>query len=272
METQKINGKIEIKNVSKIYAATDKNKNQIQALSAINLTINPGEFVCIVGTSGCGKSTLLRLIAGLEKSTDGIITLDNVIIEKPNSSIGMVFQDHSLFDWLTVKQNIIFALKASGKYSKDKQNKSQNEQLINTLLQKAELTKFTHSYSKELSGGMRQRAALIRSLAVFPDVLLLDEPLGALDSFTRMNLQNYIIELWQKHKNTMIMITHDIDEAVYLANKIIVMKPNPGSITQIIENKIPYPRNRANSEYVALRKKLLQHLNFASDEQQEYNL
>jgi len=259
-------GKIEIKNVSKTFLPTEPGKRPVHALGLINLTIEPGQFVCIVGTSGCGKSTLLRLIAGLEKpNKGGEIICDGQIVTEPGPDRGMVFQDHSLFDWLTVRKNIIFALKSAGKYQRD-------NKLIDTLLSKAGIKEFGNSYAKELSGGMRQRAALIRSLAVSPDVLLLDEPLGALDSFTRMGLQDYIVELWKERKNTMIMITHDIDEAIYLSNRVIVMKPNAGKITQILDVAMPYPRNRGSSEFVYLRKKLLRCLDFASEEEQDYNL
>jgi len=258
-------GKIEFKQVSKTFIATSNDKKPVHALGLINLTIQPGEFVCVVGTSGCGKSTLLRMIAGLEKPGSGEVFCDGSLIEEPNLQRGMVFQDHSLFDWMTVKKNLIFALKAAGKYDK-------KSTLIDTLLHKAGLTEFANSYARELSGGMRQRAALIRSLAVSPNVLLLDEPLGALDSFTRMNLQDYIVELWQERKNTMVMITHDIDEAIYLSNRVIVMKPNAGKITQIVDIPMPYPRNRGSSEFVALRSKLLKFLDFAHEEEQEYYL
>ena len=257
--------KIEFKQVSKTFLPAEANKKPVHALGLINLVINPGEFVCIVGTSGCGKSTLLRLIAGLEKPNGGEIFCDGELIENPSPNRGMVFQDHSLFDWLTVKKNIIFALKAAGKYEK-------NSGLIDTLLKKVDLTAFGDSYARQLSGGMRQRAALIRSLAVSPNVLLLDEPLGALDNFTRMNLQDYIVQLWQERKNTMVMITHDIDEAVYLSTRIIVMKPNAGKITAIVENPMPYPRNRGAGEFADIRKKLLKHLSLAAEEGQEYNL
>ena len=262
-------GKIEFNQVSKTFISTNgynnTGKRPVHALGLINLTINPGEFVCIVGTSGCGKSTLLRLIAGLEKPSSGEVFANGELVDRPTPECGMVFQDHSLFDWLTVKKNIIFALKAAGKYEK-------GSDLVDTLLKKVDLTEFSNSYAHQLSGGMRQRAALIRSLAVSPNVLLLDEPLGALDSFIRMNLQDYIVQLWRERKNTMVMITHDIDEAIYLSNRVIVMKPNAGKITEIIDIPMPYPRNRGSSEFALLRKKLLKHLNFATEEEQEYNL
>ncbi|MCL2061771.1 MAG: ABC transporter ATP-binding protein [Firmicutes bacterium] len=260
-----MNGKIEIKNVSKTFIPVETDKRPVHALGLINLVIEPGEFVCIVGTSGCGKSTLLRLIAGLEKPNGGEIFCDGELVDKPSPQRGMVFQEHSLFDWLNVRKNIVFALKAAKKYKK-------HDTLIDTLLQKADLVEFANSYAYQLSGGMRQRAALIRSLAVSPDILLLDEPLGALDSFTRMSLQDYIIQLWRERKNTMLMITHDVDEAVYLANRIVVMKPHAGKITQIVDIPMPYPRNRGSSEFASLRTKLLKHLDFAKEDEQDYNL
>ena len=165
-----------------------------------------------------------------------------------------MFQEHTLFPWLSVKDNIIFALKSSGRYKSAASN-------IDKLIDTAGLRRFADSYPHQLSGGMRQRAALIRSLAVSPDLLLLDEPLGALDNFTRMSLQDEIIRLWQKRKNTMMMITHDVDEAIYLSNRVVVMSPRPGRISKIIEVPMSYPRNRTTADFVQLRTRLLKHLN-----------
>ena len=257
-------GKIEIKNLNKTFARADSG-GTLCAIANIDLTIEPGEFVSIVGASGCGKSTLLRIIAGLETPTRGEILCDGKKIEGTSPDRGLMFQEHTLFPWLTVRKNIVFALKSSGRYESYKDN-------IDIFLEKAGLLDFSNSYPHQLSGGMRQRAALIRSLAVSPDILLLDEPLGALDSFTRMTLQDEIIRLWNERKNTMILITHDVDEAVYLSQRIIVMAPRPGCITDIINVPITYPRNRGASDFESLRIQLLKQLNFASEVQQDYYL
>lgn len=257
-------GRIEIKNLSKVFSRTDLT-GTLCAIDNLNLTVEPGEFVSIVGTSGCGKSTLLRIIAGLETPTMGEALCDGVKIEGTCPDRGLVFQEHTLFPWLTVRKNIIFGLKASKCYEEGKFR-------INSLLETAGLTDFADSFPHQLSGGMRQRAALIRALAVSPDVLLLDEPLGALDSFTRMTLQDEIIRLWQERSNTMIMITHDVDEAVYLSRRIIVMSPRPGRVTDVIDVPMSYPRNRGADDFTELRLRILKELNFASEVQQEYYL
>jgi ABC-type nitrate/sulfonate/bicarbonate transport system ATPase subunit len=256
-------GKIEINSLNKTFISPSA--ENVVAIENLNLTINPGEFVSIVGTSGCGKSTLLRIVAGLEKPTQGSVSVDNKVINSPSPDIGFMFQEHALFDWLTVKKNIIFALKSSKRYEKFKNN-------IVNLLETAGLSEFANSYPHQLSGGMRQRAALIRALAVSPEILLLDEPLGALDSFTRMTLQDEIIRLWQERKNTMLLITHDVDEAIYLSQKIIIMSPRPGKIKEILDVPMSYPRNRGTSDFENLRVKILKKLNFAKEIQQEYYL
>ena len=257
-------GKIEIRNLNKTFARLDSGST-LCAIGNIDLTIEPGEFVSIVGASGCGKSTLLRIIAGLETPTQGEILCDGKKIEDTNPDRGLMFQEHTLYPWLTVRKNIIFALKASGRYEEYKDD-------IDIFLEKAGLLDFSNSYPHQLSGGMRQRAALVRSLAVSPDVLLLDEPLGALDSFTRMTLQDEIIRLWKERENTMILITHDVDEAVYLSQRIVIMTPRPGVITEVINVPMTYPRNRGASDFEALRIHLLKQLNFASEAQQDYYL
>jgi len=257
-------GKIEIRNLNKTFARLDSGST-LCAIGNIDLTIEPGEFVSIVGASGCGKSTLLRIIAGLETPTQGEILCDGKKIEDTNPDRGLMFQEHTLYPWLTVRKNIIFALKSSGRYEEYKDD-------IDIFLEKAGLLDFSNSYPHQLSGGMRQRAALVRSLAVSPDVLLLDEPLGALDSFTRMTLQDEIIRLWKERENTMILITHDVDEAVYLSQRIVIMTPRPGVITEVINVPMTYPRNRGASDFEALRIHLLKQLNFASEAQQDYYL
>jgi len=257
-------GRIRIMDLNKTFTRNNASED-FCAIENFNFLINSGEFISIVGASGCGKSTLLRMIAGLEAPTRGEILCDGEKVMGTSPDRGLVFQEHALFPWLTVRKNITFALKSSGRY-KDYAN------TIETLIEKVGLQEFANSYPHQLSGGMRQRAAVIRSLAVAPDVLLLDEPLGALDSFTRMMLQDEIIRLWKERENTMVMITHDVDEAVYLSSRVVVMSPRPGRITEIVPIPMSYPRNRGSSEFSALRARLLKLLNFAEDVEQDYYL
>jgi len=257
-------GRIEVKNMNKTFGRTDA-AEPLCAIEDLTLDIESGEFVSIVGTSGCGKSTLLRIIAGLETPTRGEVVCGGMEVRGTSPNRGMVFQEHTLFPWLTVRKNIVFALKSTKRlqlFGGD----------VDALLEKAGLKEFANSFPHQLSGGMRQRAALIRSLAVSPEVLLLDEPLGALDSFTRMVLQDEIIRLWKERGNTMLLITHDVDEAVYLSNRIIVMSPRPGRIAEIVSVPMSYPRNRGASDFAELRTRLLKRLNFASDTQMDYYL
>jgi len=255
---------IEIKNITKTFKREGANES-LCAIEDLSLSIKRGEFISIIGTSGCGKSTLLRMIAGLEFPTKGEVLFGGEPISGTSPNRGLVFQEHTLFPWMTVKKNIVFALKSAKRYE-------QYGSIVDTLLETVGLRQFANSYPHQLSGGMRQRAALIRSLAVSPDVLLLDEPLGALDSFTRMQLQDEIVHLWKERGNTMVMITHDVDEAVYLSNRIIVMSPRPGRIVEIVDVPISYPRNRGASEFARLRTRLLKRLDFASEVEHEYYL
>lgn len=259
-----MNGTVSIQDVSKGFFRAGETET-FTALEHINLTIQAGEFVSILGTSGCGKSTLLRMIAGLETPTTGKIYAGGKEVVGAHPDRGLMFQEHALFPWLTVRKNMVFALKAAGRFKEYGKE-------IDALLETAGLKEFANAYPHQLSGGMRQRAALIRSLAVSPDILLLDEPLGALDNFTRMGLQDELLRLWNKRKNTMILITHDVDEAIYLSQKIVVMNPNPGHIAEVVEIPMSYPRNRAISEFLDIRARLLRRLDFAKEVQEDYYL
>jgi len=254
---------VQINGITKIFAKQTE-EGTLTALDNINLEIADGEFVALLGASGCGKSTLLRIIAGLEVPTQGEALFDGEQIEGTSPKRGLVFQEHTLFAWLTVRQNIEFALKAS--------KNAVNKVDINEWLKVAGLLEFANNFPHQLSGGMSQRAALVRALAVSPEVLLLDEPLGALDSFTRMNLQDELIRLWKERGNTMIMVTHDIDEAIYLSQRIVVMSPRPGRIAKILEVPMSYPRNRATGDFTELRTKILKLMDFAQDIQEEYTI
>lgn len=238
-------------NVSKSFLRTDSD-GLTHALIDINMTIDDGEFVCIVGPSGCGKSTLLRLIAGLIVPTTGSITLGDKKVEGTDSDRGMVFQKPTLFPWLTVGENVGFSANLK------KQN---NEKEVDRLLEKVGLMEFKNSYPHQLSGGMAQRVSLIRTMINKPNVFLLDEPLGALDAFTRMNMQDELIKLWQENKHIMIMVTHDVDEAIYLSNKVVIMEPRPGRIKKILEINLDYPRNRTSKEFTDYRNEILETLN-----------
>lgn len=238
-------------NVSKSFLRTDSD-GLTHALTDINMTIEDGEFVCIVGPSGCGKSTLLRLIAGLIVPTTGSITLSGKKVEGTDSDRGMVFQKPTLFPWLTVGENVGFSANLK------KQN---NEKEVDRLLEKVGLMEFKNSYPHQLSGGMAQRVSLIRTMINKPNVFLLDEPLGAMDAFTRMNMQDELIKLWQENKHIMIMVTHDVDEAIYLSNKVVIMEPRPGRIKKILDIDLDYPRNRTSKEFTDYRNEILETLN-----------
>ena len=198
------------------------------ALNEINLTMESGEFISLVGPSGCGKSTILRLVAGLIQPTTGKLTVDGKTITEPSPERGMVFQKPTLFPWLTVWDNIAFSLRMQGRL---KGNKDKVERMIKVI----GLEKFRNDYPGQLSGGMAQRVALVRSLINEPDILLLDEPLGALDAFTRMNMQDEILNMWADTRQLALMVTHDVDEAIYMGTRVLVMDANPGRIVAEIK-------------------------------------
>lgn len=245
---------LELKNVSKSFVAPD-GTSVTQALSPIDLTIQHGEFVSVVGPSGCGKSTLLRVIAGLTKPTTGTATLDGKPIEGAGPDRGVAFQKPTLFPWLTVEQNVTFGPKLAGKVDTER---------VRSLLDMAGLLEFKDSYPHQLSGGMAQRAALVRTMVMEPEVFLLDEPLGALDAFTRMNMQDEILSMWQRLGSTMVMVTHDVDEAIYMGGSVLVMAPRPGRIVERIEVDLPYPRERTSERFFELRSHVLDTLDFGS--------
>jgi ABC-type nitrate/sulfonate/bicarbonate transport system ATPase subunit len=255
---------IEIRGVSKIFPGNGE-KGSITALDNINAEITPGEFISILGASGCGKSTLLRIIAGLDSATSGAIYCEGKAVVSPDPGRGLVFQEHTLFPWMTVRGNIEFALKATRQYAKKRQE-------IAGWLSLADLESFAGSYPHQLSGGMRQRASLIRTLAVAPEVVLLDEPLGALDNFTRMTLQDELIRLWLERGSTMLMVTHDVDEAIYLSQRVILMSPRPGRVKDVLDIPMGYPRDRACGYFAELRIKILKQLEFAKTVPEDYSI
>ena len=241
--------KLEFKDVSKSFVRSDS-EFITTALEDINFSLRENEFVSIVGPSGCGKSTILRLIAGLIVPTTGNIYLDGEEITGPSSRRGMVFQKSTLFPWLSVKDNVGFSAKLKSEEKVD-------DKTIDQMLEKVGLLDFKNSYPSNLSGGMAQRISLIRTMVNKPEVLLLDEPLGALDAFTRMNMQDEILKLWNEEKNMTIMVTHDVDEAVYMSTKVIVMEPRPGRIKEVVPIELDYPRKRTSREFTNYRNELL---------------
>ncbi|KPC49612.1 ABC transporter ATP-binding protein [Amantichitinum ursilacus] len=226
-------------------------KAALTVLQDINLHIKPGEFVAIVGASGCGKSTLLRLLAGLDTEFDGVLLHDGEPLRGASAQRGLVFQDHRLLPWLTVRQNIDLALLNAGLDATTRQ------QRIAAGVEQVGLTAFIDAWPHQLSGGMAQRAAIARALAARPQVLLLDEPLGALDALTRLKLQQELRRLWQEEGITMVMVTHDIEEALYLADRVIVLDARPGRIRKEVRVELPHPRSRNGLTFVALRDSLL---------------
>lgn len=251
---EKQNVVLRLEQVSKSFAKVET-EEVTHALQAVNLSMESGEFISLVGPSGCGKSTILRLVAGLIVPTTGHITVNGREIEGPSPDRGMVFQKPTLFPWLTVEKNIAFSLKMQGKLAG-------NEPQVQRMLKVIGLESFKDDYPGQLSGGMAQRVALVRSLINQPDILLLDEPLGALDAFTRMNMQDEILSMWRESRQLAIMVTHDVDEAIYMGTRVVVMDANPGRIVADIPIQEPFPRDRSSAAFVAYRNDILNKLHF----------
>ncbi|MDC7291413.1 ABC transporter ATP-binding protein [Blautia schinkii] len=235
MAREERNIKVHIDNVKKIYSGRN---GDMVALNGVSLDILDNEFICVVGPSGCGKSTLLNIIAGLLEPTSGTVEVDGVKVEGTGVDRGVVFQQYALFPWLTVRKNVEFGLKLQGKSQKER------DEITMKYLRMVELEKFADSYPKELSGGMKQRVAIARAYAVNPSVLLMDEPFGALDAQTRTQLQTELLKTWEEEKKTCFFVTHDIEEAIVLATKVIIMSARPGRIKDIVPIDIPYPRDQ----------------------------
>jgi NitT/TauT family transport system ATP-binding protein len=227
--------KIQIADLRKVYAGR---QGDVVALEKVNLAIEESEFVCVVGPSGCGKSTLLNIIAGLEDATSGSVRVDGQEVSGPGRERGVVFQQYALFPWKTVLQNVEFGLKLRGVKRKERREAAES------YLELVGLADFARSYPKELSGGMKQRVAIARAYAAQPEVLLMDEPFGALDAQTRTQLQEELLATWQREKKTCFFITHDVEEAVVLSQKVVIMSARPGRIKEIVDVDIPYPRNQ----------------------------
>lgn len=228
--------KVEIRDLVKKFQTRN---GEVVALKGVDLSIQDKEFVCVVGPSGCGKSTLLNMIGGLDTPTSGEILVDGKEVDGPSPKRGIVFQQYALFPWLTVEKNVQFGLKLQG------MPRERMGQVTEKYLRAVGLENFAHSYPKELSGGMKQRVAIARAYAVNPEVLLMDEPFGALDAQTRVQLQTELLETWEHEQKTCFFITHDVEEAIILAQRVVIMSARPGRVKDIVDIDIPYPRDQA---------------------------
>ena len=246
-----------LENVSKSFAKVESDE-VTHALDNVSVTMESGEFISLVGPSGCGKSTILRLVAGLIVPTLGKVAVNGKEIDGPSPNRGMVFQRPTLFPWLTVEDNIAFSLKVQGKLEG-------NEDKVKRMIKVIGLEKFKDDYPGQLSGGMAQRVALVRSLINQPEILLLDEPLGALDAFTRMHMQDEILSMWSESRQLALMVTHDVDEAIYMGTRVLVMDANPGRIIADIKIDESYPRDRSSASFVEYRNDILNKLHFGGN-------
>lgn len=249
-----VGSSLHMMNVGKVFRAAYG--TIMHALDGFSLSVEAGEMVSLVGPSGCGKSTLLRLMAGLDRPTSGELRIGTELITGPSADRGLIFQQPNLFPWLSVRRNIEAGLVARGVLT-------QYRQEVEHFLRLVGLESSADRYPHELSGGMAQRAALARALVNRPKVLLLDEPLGALDQFTRMKMQDEVLRLWQARKTTMILVTHDIDEAVYMSDRIVLLTPEPGRVERVIDVALERPRYRNSPRFLELRAQILEMLHFA---------
>ncbi|MGC2713730.1 MAG: ABC transporter ATP-binding protein [Pseudolabrys sp.] len=241
---------LKVSDLSKVFNTP---KGSTTALNRINFETHRREFLCVVGPSGCGKSTLIRILAGLEQHSSGEVLLDGKPVSEPGSDRGMVFQGYTLFPWLTVRKNVMFGLEINGK------DRYEAERQAMQWLQLVGLEKFAECHPHQLSGGMKQRVAIVRALANQPRILLMDEPFGALDAQTRARMQAHLMEIWRKIDITIVFITHDLDEAIFLSDRILVLSAHPGEVQELIEVPVPYPRNPGQfitPEFLATRARL----------------
>ena len=252
---------LSIQNVNKSFTVDGQ---KVDVLKDINLEVQEGEFIAIVGHSGCGKSTLLKIIAGLEKNDTGLVTVDGKEVNGPGMDRGMIFQEHRLFPWMSIEKNVQLGLKGLSKEEKTK--------LSDQYLELVKLSEFKKAYPSQLSGGMSQRAAIARSLVSQPEVLLLDEPFGALDALTKIELQEELLKIRERFHNTMLMVTHDIEEAVYLADRIVVMSARPGRIKDVIKVELGTFRDRGGSDFAHYKKKIFDYFFEEKTVVPEYNI
>ncbi|MCM2314065.1 MAG: ABC transporter ATP-binding protein [Thermoanaerobaculia bacterium] len=244
--------KVEIRGVNKKFI-TDT--GEVDALQQIDLDIRDGELVCLLGPSGCGKSTLLNIVGGFLPPTSGTVSIDGQVVTKPDSRRIFVFQERGVFPWLTVEGNVAFGLHSL--------SRAEREARIQHYVKLVGLSGFENAYPHELSGGMKQRLEVARAFAVNPDVLYLDEPFGALDSITRLVMRGELLRLWQAEKKTILFVTHDIDESVQLADRVVVMSARPGRIRRIVDIDIPHPRDFSSRRYIELRDGIFEEIGLA---------
>lgn len=246
--------KLKVSNLQKIFPAANKKEKDLIALKDINLEVKESEFVVMVGPSGCGKSTLINIIGGLEEATEGEVLIEGKPVTAPGADRGMVFQGYSLFPWLTVQKNVEFGLKMK------KVPKAQREKTAREYIQLVGLSGFENALPKQLSGGMKQRVAIARTLANSPEILLMDEPFGALDAQTRMVMQELLARVSRETKNTILFITHDIDEAILLADRIYVMSRRPGTVREVLEVNMNEERSHemlVTPEFLQMKRKIM---------------
>ena len=244
---------LRLRDVSRTFT-TEKGET-IDALSHISFDIRDQEFICILGPSGCGKTTILRIIAGLESATSGTISINGTTVEGPSPRMAMIFQEYSLYPWRNVEENVMLGLEMRGV------KKTEREEIAKNYLELVGLKGFGSSFPYELSGGMRQRVAVARALAIDPSILLMDEPFGALDAQTRNRMQHELLDIWQKTKKTILFVTHSVDEAVFLADRIIVLTRRPGTIREIVPVPGERPRERTGESFARIRRHLLDMIN-----------
>jgi len=244
---------IYVENVNKCFNQRIKGK-EVYALDIVNFSVKKGEFFCILGPSGCGKTTILNILAGFQNPTNGKVLIDGIEVKGPNQKYVTMFQEHTLFPWRTVLENVGYGLEIN------EIKKEKREKIARKYLKLVHLERFENRYPSELSGGMKQRVQLARTLAVNPEIIFMDEPFGALDAITRDRLQNELIKIWEKEKKTIVFITHNVNSAIILADRIAVMSPHPGRIKNIIDVDIKRPRNRFSQKFINIEKEIFSEL------------
>jgi len=247
---------IQIRDLNKVF---EHEKTTVEALADLNLDVYKGEFFCVIGPTGCGKTTLLRIIAGLEPPTKGEILLNGQKVGKPGADRGLVFQEFALFPWRTSRKNIEFGLEIKRLPLEERQ------EIVERYIKLVGLQGFENALPRQLSSGMKQRVAIARALATDPEVLLMDEPFGSLDAQTRNIMQRELLAIWEETKKTVVFVTHSVDEAVYLADRIVVLTARPGTVKKLMEVKLPRPRDRTGEEFYAVRRPLLQELEIEAE-------
>jgi sulfonate transport system ATP-binding protein len=250
-------------NIERVSKTFEMEGGVLPVLEGIDLRIGHGEFVCIVGTSGCGKSTLLKIISGLQNASTGRVDIDGRRITAPSVDIGMIFQESRLFPWLSVEKNISFGVHK-------KMDKKAKKELVRSHIDLVGLSGFERALPKQLSGGMQQRVSIARALINRPGILLLDEPFGALDALTKINMQNEILRIWEVERTTMILVTHDIDEAIYLGDRVVVLSDRPGRIKKHLPIPLARPRDRSDMDFVRLKREIFKEFFGSSAKPVEY--